>query len=80
MVLIWIEKEPEEETEEMKQFDKKIEEFQQKTCIERALRIGVGFWMQNPKNPKKQIFVKFTREQLNRVELGELDLLEIKEN
>lgn len=78
MVLIWI-SEPEEETEDVKQFDKKIEAFQQKTFVETALRIGVGFWIKNPKNPKKYIFIKFTREQLERVELGELDLLETRD-
>lgn len=79
MVLIWISEEPEEEDEDVKQFCDKVDKFQQKTCIERALRIGVGFWMPNPKNPKKKMFVKFTREQLERVEIGELDLLEIEE-
>ena len=78
MVLIWISEEQEED-EDVKQFEKKVDKFQQKTCIERALRIGVGFWMPNPENPKKKMFVKFTREQLERVEIGELDLLEIKE-
>lgn len=80
MVLIWISEESVEETEDEKQFSKKIDDFQHKTCIERALRIGVGFWMKNPKNPKENIFVKFTKEQLERVELGELDMLEINEN